>query len=246
MSDLSVNVAWREILRETEAGNIPHCRAISANPEWHNEIIHKLAEIILGGFRLSHPDLLIAGSLEKAPDIDTCRNLINDIALKPLEAKKRLGVIMCADKLLLPAANSLLKLSEEPPEHAYLLFLMSDGRLFLPTLKSRSRFNVLISDDKTDSSKMPENDSEWVQWLSDSRKADVDGILKNLEAWSNFEINEKNFALAEKIEKIKIAANKKNLSVPLLCDIILLILRKSDFNSREENINFEYIFNDIW
>ena len=124
MSDLSVNVTWLEICRETEAGNIPHCRAISAPTEWHNEIIQKLAEIILGSFRLSHPDLLIAGSLEKAPDIDTCRNLINDIALKPMESKKRLGVIMCADKLLLPAANSLLKLSEEPPEHAYLLFLM--------------------------------------------------------------------------------------------------------------------------
>ena len=239
MSDLASNVTWKEILRETEAGNIPHCRAITAPSKFHQEIIETLAKIILGNFRESHPDLLIKGSIDKAPDISSCRDLINDIALKPFEAKKRLGVVMNADKLLLPAANSLLKLSEEPPEHAYILFLMEDGRLFLPTLKSRSRFNVLIFHEESEAQKMPMNEFEWIDWLEKARKADTEAITKDLEAWANFETNEKNFVLAEIIERLKIISAKKNLSVPVLCDIIIMTLK-------EEKNYFECILNDIW
>ena len=167
MSDLSVNVTWQEILRETKSGDVPHCRAIAAPLKYHDEIIEILAGIILGSYRPNHPDLLITGDINKAPSIDLCRNLINEIAVKPLESNKRLGVIMNSDKLLLPAANSLLKLAEEPPEHAFLLFLMEDSRLFLPTLRSRSRFNALIfrKDDK-DSKPMPQNAFDWVEWLA--------------------------------------------------------------------------------
>ena len=239
MSDLASNVTWKEILRETEAGNIPHCRAITAPSKFHQEIIETLAKIILGSFREAHPDLLIKGSIDKAPDINMCRDLINDIALKPFEAKKRLGVVMNADKLLLPAANSLLKLSEEPPEHAYILFLMEDGRLFLPTLKSRSRFNVLIFNEKSEAHKMPMNEFEWVDWLEKARKSDTEAITKDLEAWVNFETNEKNFILAEIIERLKIISAKKNLSVPVLCDIIIMTLK-------EGKNYFECILNDIW
>ena len=239
MSDLSANVTWNEILRETKEGNIPHCRAVAAPSKFHQEIIKALAEIILGSFREAHPDLLIIGSNDKAPDISMCRDLINDIALKPFEAEKRLGVVMNADKLLLPAANSLLKLSEEPPEHAYILFLMEDGRLLLPTLKSRSRFNVLIFNEQSESRQMPMNESEWIEWLEKSRKIDLDEIIKDIEAWANFETERKNFILAEIIERLKIIAAKKNLSVPVLCDIILMTLK-------EGKNYFECVLNDLW
>ncbi|MDY6433045.1 MAG: hypothetical protein SPK84_00695, partial [Synergistales bacterium] len=108
MSDLSSNVAWQEILRETEAGNIPHCRAIAAPVIFHDKIIETLAKIILGSYRPSHPDLLIIGSMDKPAPIgnqetmtdaeykNSTRGLIEEIALKPLESDKRLGVILCA------------------------------------------------------------------------------------------------------------------------------------------------------
>ena len=245
MSDLAANVTWQEILRE----EMPHCRAIVAPVKWHNEIIEALAKKVLGSYRPSHPDLLIIGTSDKAARIgdsekmsaddysNTTRGLIENIALKPLEASKRLGVVMCADKLLVAAANSLLKLAEEPPAHAYILFLMEDGRLFLPTLKSRSRFSVLISQEQTESYAMPGNESEWLKWLENSRKADVDKIVHDLEAWANYALSQKlnNSAI---IERLRIIASKKNLSVPLLCDIIILTLK-------EGNI-YECIFNDLW
>ena len=246
MSDLSVNVTWQEILSEEE----PHCRAIVAPVKWHNEIIEALAKKVLGSYRPSHPDLLIIGTSDKAAKIgdrekmsdeeysNTTRGLIDNIALKPLEASKRLGVVMCADKLLVAAANSLLKLSEEPPAHAYILFLMEDGRLFLPTLRSRSRFSVLISQEQAESYAMPTNESEWLQWLAKSRKeSNVDSVVKDLEAWTNYAL-EHRLPNVSIIERLRIIASKKNLSVPLLCDIVIMTLK-------EGNI-YECIFNDLW
>lgn len=238
MSDLSVNVVWQEILRETKAGDIPHCRAIVAPSDWHEEIISELARIVLGSYRPTHPDLLITGTTNKAPDIDTCRELIADIALKPMEAPRRMGVIMSADKLFLPAANSLLKLAEEPPGHACLLFLMEDGRYFLPTLRSRSRFSTILADIPREARAMPNNAPEWIEWLASARKSDVEGVAGDLEAWMNYAADTKDFELAGRIERVRIAAEKKNLSVPMLCDMVILTLR-------EENKYGEYIFDDL-
>lgn len=248
MSDLAVNVRWQEILRETESGNIPHTRAIVSPSKWHDEIIESLAKIILGSYRASHPDLLIAGSKDKAPDIETCRNFIQDIALMPLESKKRLGVIMNAGNLNLNAGNSLLKLSEEPPEHAYILFLMDDDKFFLGTLRSRSRFSVLTSDEELDSKKPPESESEWIEWLSGKR--DNESISADLEAWTNYAVNEKDFLLADRINRLKLINDRKNLSPAMMSDMIILILKdkekeKDKDKEKEGSIEIEHIFDDI-
>ena len=249
MSDLSSNVTWREILRETEAGNIPHARAISAPSEYNAEIIESLSRIILGTYRPSHPDLLIAGTPSKPPSAGdpskpdyegSCRWLIESIAVKPMESSRRLGVIQCADKLNKAAGNSLLKLAEEPPGHAYLLFLMEDGRLFLPTLRSRSRFSVIKPIETAGPRRMPLDAQEWIDWLSSARKStsDNDTITPDLEAWSDYALIEGNTCLAEKTEKLRIISSRKNLSAPVICDIIILALM-------EENTDIEHILDDI-
>ena len=249
MSNLSVNVKWQEVLRECESGDISHCRAISAPANYHQEIIESLARIILGSYKPSHPDLLIIGTVDKAPPIGdpaktgyegSTRWLIENIALKPLESSRRMGVIMCADKLLLPAANSLLKLAEEPPEHAVLLFLMEDGRLFLPTLKSRSRFTTLtLEGEDNDKQACPKNPDEWVKWLAKARKDDADNIAITLKAWANYAASVNDYVHAERIDRLRLIAEKKNLSVPMLCDMIILTLGD---DSRKN----EYILDDIW
>lgn len=249
MLNLTANVTWNEILRETNAGNIPHCRAISAPAKYHPEIIEALSRIILGSYRPSHPDLLIIGSSDKAPVIGeegkpnyerSCRWLINNIALRPMESSRRFAVIECADKLNKPAANSLLKLAEEPPEHAFLLFLMEDYRLFLPTLRSRSRFSAITDGESIPPEKIPADFREWAKWLSEARKstADNDTITPELEAWGNYAIDTENIELAEKCEKLRVISSRKNLSVPMLCDLIMLTLT-------EENTHIEHILDNI-
>ena len=249
MSDLSVNVKWQEIIAETKSGNIPHCRAIAVKSMYHQEIIETLAQMILGSYRPEHPDLLVIGATDKAPPIgdpDTpksyegsCRWLIDNIILKPLESSRKFGVIMCADNLNKSAANSLLKLAEEPPEHVVLLFLMEDGGLFLPTLRSRSRFTTITLQEKHESSPVPKSPAEWVKWLGDSRKGlDADGVVSTLEAWANFAADDGNFALAERIDTLRIIAGKKNLSVPMMSDMIILMLG-------DDYTKYDYILDDI-
>ena len=46
------------------------------------------------------------------------------------------------------------------------------------------------------------------------------------------------FVLAEKIEALRIIAERENLSVPMLCDLIILTLK-------EDTSNYEYILDDI-
>ena len=238
MSDLAANVTWQEILSETDAGNIPHCRAIAAPAKYHQEIIEVLARKILGSYRPEHPDLIVSGTQDKAPNIELCRQLIGDIALKPLESSRRIGVIMSADKLLLPAANSLLKLAEEPPSHAVLLFLMEDGRLFLPTLRSRSRFSTIMIAEKAEAREFPRSDADMVKWIAAARKMDAVSISEELGAWAEYALTEKNFPLAGRIETLRLIAAKKNLSATMLCDLIILTLR-------EDNKNNEYILDDF-
>ena len=249
MFDLPANVTWREIVSETEAGKIPHARAISVPSAYYPEIIETMSRLILGTYRPSHPDLLIIGTSDKPPAIGdpekpnyelSCRWLIENIALKPMESSRRLAVIQCADKLNKAAGNSLLKLTEEPPEYAYLLFLMEDGKLFLPTLRSRSRFSTITTDELIPAKRIPLDAHEWSEWLSQARKStsDNDTITPELESWSKYALDTGNIDLAERIEKLRVISSHKNLSVPMLCDIIILALM-------EENINIEYILDDI-
>ena len=249
MPDLSSNVTWREIVSETEAGKIPHARAISSPSKYYPEIIETMSRLILGSYRPSHPDLIVIGTPDKAPSIGnpeqpnyegSCRWLIENIALKPMESSRRLAVIQCADKLNKAAGNSLLKLTEEPPDFAYILFLMEDGKLFLPTLRSRSRFNTITDDESISAKRIPLDAHEWSEWLSQARKStsDNDTITPDLESWTQYALDEGNIDLAEKIDRLRIISSRKNLSVPMLCDIIILALM-------EGSINIEHILDDF-
>ena len=205
--------------------------------------------MILGSYRPSHPDLLVIGTPDKAPPIGeygkpsyerSCRWLIDSIALRPMESSRRLAVINCADKLNKPAGNSLLKLAEEPPSHAYLLFLMEDGRLFLPTLRSRSRFTAVTTDEGIPAKKPPHEAQEWAEWLAKTRKSTGgnDTLTPELEAWGTYALEAGNADMAARIEKLRLISSQKNLSVPMMADLIMLALM-------EESTDIERILDDI-
>ncbi len=221
-----------------DVSNIPHCLAIVSQSKNYSQIIEQVSRKVLGSYRPSHPDLMIIGTEEKAPAIDLCRDLIEKIALKPMESNRRLAVIMSADKLNVQAANSLLKLSEEPPSHAVILFLLEDAGLFLPTLKSRSRLINLKSDEAVLSKPYPKSAQDWIDWLSFARKSEQEALTSELEQWSEYALNSGDVYTSERIERLKIISSKKNLSVPMLCDVILLTLK--------ERVNNENILDDIW
>ncbi len=93
----------------------------------------------------SHPDLLVLerlvenGKTKKSISVDQARDLPEFFSKSPSQANARVAIIDAADDLNMNAANALLKVLEEPPEHG-VLFLVTHapGRL-LATIRSRCR-----------------------------------------------------------------------------------------------------------
>jgi DNA polymerase-3 subunit delta' len=69
--------------------------------------------------------------------IDSLRSLQDRLVLEPYEGPKVVGCIFEAEKMRPEAANSLLKLVEEPPEHAQFILVTENRQKILPTIRSR-------------------------------------------------------------------------------------------------------------
>src|ERR1700687_6241280 len=90
-------------------------------------------------FVQTHPDVLII-----PPDppqlmikVDQVRHVIETIYYRPGEARERV-YIFTSSAFMKEAANSLLKVLEEPPEFATIFLLTENAGEFLPTIRSRS------------------------------------------------------------------------------------------------------------
>lgn len=85
----------------------------------------------------NHPDLHILEPDGKTIKIDQIRKLQRELALRPLEAKKKICLIDHADSLNPAAGNALLKTLEEPPGDALLILLAPHPERLLSTIRSR-------------------------------------------------------------------------------------------------------------
>src|SRR5437660_9211546 len=90
-------------------------------------------------FVQTHPDVLII-----PPDppqlmikVDQVRHVIETIYYRPGEARERV-YIFTSSAFMKEAANSLLKVLEEPPEFATIFLLAENPGELLPTIRSRS------------------------------------------------------------------------------------------------------------
>ena len=92
-----------------------------------------------------HPDVLVVErqiDLEKRSDrknisIEQIRAMQQDLALRPLEGRKRVVIIDDAADLSEHAEVALLKTLEEPPRHAVLLLVTPTPSRLLETIRSR-------------------------------------------------------------------------------------------------------------
>jgi len=95
-------------------------------------------------FVQTHPDVLVV-----PPDppqmmikVDQVRRVIETIYFRPGEAKERV-YIFTDSAFMKEAANSLLKILEEPPEFATIFLLTENPGELLPTIRSRSMIVTL-------------------------------------------------------------------------------------------------------
>lgn len=83
------------------------------------------------------PDVMILRQDKNMIKIDPIRDLKQAAYLKPMTGGKRVFIIEEAEKMNVEAANTLLKVLEEPPAFSFLLLVTSNPYLILPTIKSR-------------------------------------------------------------------------------------------------------------
>jgi DNA polymerase-3 subunit delta' len=95
-------------------------------------------------FVQTHPDLLVI-----PPDppqmmikVDQVRHVIHRIYYRPAEARESV-YIFTSSAFMKEAANSLLKILEEPPEFATIFLLTENAGELLPTIRSRSAMFTL-------------------------------------------------------------------------------------------------------
>ena len=85
----------------------------------------------------SHPDLHWIEPEGKSLKIDQVRTLKRKAYLKPHEARFQVFVLVDAQSLTLEAANSLLKVLEDPPPASVFILLARNPASLLPTVVSR-------------------------------------------------------------------------------------------------------------
>lgn len=143
-------------LEPTESDGLPdfcgHCRNCTRIAEAANledriaEAVHARDELRDADKRETriliqpHPDVLVV-----PPDppqllikLGQVRQVIHNAYYRPPTEARRAFTIFTASNFMKEAANSLLKVLEEPPEHTSLLLLAENPQELLPTIRSRA------------------------------------------------------------------------------------------------------------
>lgn len=85
----------------------------------------------------NHPDVRIIAPENGSIKIEQIRDLKREISYKLYEGRKKVWIIDEADKFGLAAANSILKILEEPPPQTVLILTSQTKEGLLPTILSR-------------------------------------------------------------------------------------------------------------
>ena len=165
---------WRELANAAASGRTPQSVGVVIPHIMQETFSEMYGRLVLGDDDLwkdgEHPDMINAGTVSSAPSIDECRRLQGELALHPLSSRRRLAVVWLADKLSVEASNSLLKITEEPPEHGNILFMSEEDNL-IPTIKSRIwSIHIDLPEEILKAHPMPASIREWAKWMDAGRK----------------------------------------------------------------------------
>ncbi len=94
------------------------------------------------------PDVRVIEPVGNVIKTDVIRQVVSDFSQSGFEGKEQVFIIKDSDKMHVNAANSLLKMIEEPSSDSYIFLLTEDEHKLLPTIRSRCqlvRFPVDIA-----------------------------------------------------------------------------------------------------
>ena len=85
------------------------------------------------------PDVTLIKPINQVIKTERIRELVGQFSQAGIESQQQVFIIEQADKMHPNAANSLLKVIEEPQSEVYIFFLTSDEEKMLPTIRSRTQ-----------------------------------------------------------------------------------------------------------
>ena len=89
------------------------------------------------------PDVTIIRPMNQIIKTERIRELVGQFSQSGIENQRQVFIIEQAEKMHANAANSLLKVIEEPQSETYIFFLTNDQEQMLPTIRSRTQiFNL--------------------------------------------------------------------------------------------------------
>lgn len=235
--------AWQHIDTLTQHHSIPHALLLTAAPGSASETFAQaLAQRLLceqqqtcGQCRAclwcaaqSHPDFHHIHPDEKGRSIkiDQIRPLQHALAQAP-HHHRHVVIIEPADKLLTGAANSLLKLLEEPPSPTVFLLVTAHSSRLLATIRSRCQTIALGEPTREQTmAYLHDHDVDATQaalladWLPQSPQLALAYAQANvLETWQT--ISEQLPALArQQIDPLQVAQQLQALDIPIAVSLL--------------------------
>lgn len=85
------------------------------------------------------PDVTLIKPVNQVIKTERIRELVGQFSQAGIESQQQVFIIEQAEKMPPNAANSLLKVIEEPQSEVYIFFLTSDEEKILPTIRSRTQ-----------------------------------------------------------------------------------------------------------
>lgn len=152
------------------------------------------------------PDVTIIKPLNQVIKTERIRELVGQFAQSGIENQRQVFIIEQAEKMHVNAANSLLKVIEEPQSEIYIFFLTDDEEQILPTIRSRTQIFQFKKQVSTLMSQLEEaglvkNKAKLLAQFSQSQ-TEADKLVHQASFWTLVDESERLFAwlLAHKKE----------------------------------------------
>ena len=152
------------------------------------------------------PDVTMIKPQNQVIKTERIRELVSQFSQSGIENQRQVFIIEQAEKMHVNAANSLLKVIEEPQSEIYIFFLTNDEEQMLPTIRSRTQIfqfkkqvSTLIS--QLEEAGLVKNKAKLLAQFSQSQ-TETDKLVHQAGFWTLVDESERLFAwlLAHKKE----------------------------------------------
>jgi len=204
--------------------------------------------------KMSHPNLRILSPKEESFKIEQIRQLKSNVGYKIFEGKKKVWIMDEAEKLTPEAANSLLKILEEPPPDHIIILITHAPHLLPSTIISRCRVVNFLPLKNKDICKLLQKRGDTpphlIPLVSQLAQGSISEALKLIKEKDIFEERERILKLIQKGKKApqeifelsKRWHTKQSSHLETLLNMILFFLR--DLLLLKLNISFPLINQD--